>query len=111
MPSSAGSDVVRYLILLLIAGNLFALAVGVMMLLAPARLNAWFNVTDRLISMRRLTKPLDGMRDTDATLFRYSRRPPLSSAACGCFGSSPCGAGRKPPTAGFPRAARSSRWP
>ena len=73
MPSSAGNDVVRYLILLLIAGNLFALAVGVMMLLAPARLNAWFNVTDRLISMRRLTKPLDVMRDTDTTLFRYSR--------------------------------------
>lgn len=73
MPSSAGNDVVRYLILILIAGNLFALAVGAMMLLAPARLNAWFNVTDRLISMRRLTKPLDVMHDTDATLFRYSR--------------------------------------
>ena len=73
MPSSAANDAIRYLVFLLIAGNLFALAIGVLMLVAPLRMNAWFSVTGKPISLRKLTKPLDAMRDTDTAMLRYSR--------------------------------------
>ncbi len=62
-----------YLILLLILGNLFALGIGVLMLVAPRRLGGIFKITDRWISMRRLTKPLDVPRQTDLAMLRYPR--------------------------------------
>ncbi len=58
---------------LLIAGNLFTLLVGVLMLVAPQRLAAMFKVSDRWVSTKRAFEPLDMMRETDNFVLRYPR--------------------------------------
>ena len=62
-----------YLILLLVLGNLFALFIGVLMLLAPRQLDKISQLSNRWISTRRLTKPLAMSRPTDRTMLRYPR--------------------------------------
>ncbi|MBI3546515.1 MAG: hypothetical protein HY081_07990 [Gammaproteobacteria bacterium] len=62
-----------YLVQFLIVGNLLALLVGVMMLAAPKRLAKFFKLTDRWISTRRLTKPLEVPRRADQAMLRYPR--------------------------------------
>lgn len=62
-----------YLVVLLIFGNLFALAVGVLMLAAPQWLGALFKVSNRWISTRKITKPLAKPRSTDRAMLRYPR--------------------------------------
>lgn len=62
-----------YLILFLLVGNLFALAVGVLMMAAPQRLGALFKISNRWISTRRMTKPLAKPRQADRALLRYPR--------------------------------------
>jgi hypothetical protein len=62
----------RYLILFLIAGNLAALVVGVLMLSMPQRLASWMHF-GRRFSARRFTKPLEVMHETDAVMLRYPR--------------------------------------
>ena len=62
-----------YLVQFLIIGNLLALLIGVMMLTAPKQLAKFFKLTDRWISTRRLTKPLEVPRRADRALLRYPR--------------------------------------
>ena len=62
-----------YLIVLLIAGNVFALVIGVVMLLAPQRLAALSKLSNRWISTRQLTKPLERPRPTERAMLRYPR--------------------------------------
>lgn len=62
-----------YLILILIFGNLFALGIGVLMLAAPQRLGAVFKISNRWISTRRATKPLETPYQTERVMLRYPR--------------------------------------
>ena len=62
-----------YAVVLLIFGNLFALFIGVLMLVAPRQLNALFKFSNRWISTRKLTKSLDKPRPTDRAMLRYPR--------------------------------------
>jgi hypothetical protein len=62
-----------YLVVLLIFGNVFALIIGVLMLAAPQQLGALFNFSNRWISTRQLTKPLEKPRPTDSAMLRYPR--------------------------------------
>jgi len=62
-----------YLILFLIFGNLFALFIGVLMIAAPQRLGDLFKISNRWISTRRMTKPLETPRQADRTMLRYPR--------------------------------------
>ena len=62
-----------YLILFLIFGNLFALFIGVLMIAAPQRLGDLFKISNRWISTRRVTKPLEKPRQADRTMLRYPR--------------------------------------
>ena len=62
-----------YLVLLLIAGNLFAFFIGVLMLVAPQKLGGVFSFANRWISTRAMTKPLATPHQTDRTLLRYPR--------------------------------------
>ena len=62
-----------YLILFLIFGNLFAVFIGVLMIVAPQRLGDLFKISNRWISTRRMTKPLEIPRQADRTMLRYPR--------------------------------------
>lgn len=62
-----------YLIVLLIIGNVFALGIGVLMLVAPQQLGALFKFSNRWISTRQLTKPLEKPRPTEHAMLRYPR--------------------------------------
>jgi hypothetical protein len=62
-----------YLILFLIFGNLFAFFIGVLMLAAPQQLSALFKFSNRWISTRRMTKPLEKPRQADRAMLRYPR--------------------------------------
>ena len=62
-----------YLILFLIFGNLFAFFIGVLMIAAPQRLGNLFRISNRWISTRRMTKPLEKPRQTDRTMLHYPR--------------------------------------
>ncbi len=62
-----------YLILILIIGNLFALFIGVLMLAAPQQLGNVFKMTNRWISVRQMTKPLEVPHETDRAMLRYPR--------------------------------------
>lgn len=62
-----------YLIVLLIFGNVFALVIGVLMLAAPQHLSAIFKFSNRWISTRKLTKPLEKPRPTERAMLRYPR--------------------------------------
>lgn len=73
MLQTAGSEVLRFILLVLIAGNLLALAVGALLALVPRKAQGWFRHGDRWISTRQLTKPLDVMRNADSTMLRYPR--------------------------------------
>lgn len=54
----------------LIAGNLFALLVGILMLAVPHRLQSLFKASDRWVSTKRTFEPLDLMHDADRHFFR-----------------------------------------
>jgi hypothetical protein len=62
-----------YLVVLLIIGNVFAFGIGVLMLAAPQQLSAVFKFSNRWISTRKLTKPLEKPRPTERTMLRYPR--------------------------------------
>jgi hypothetical protein len=63
----------RYLMYLLIAGNLFALGLGVLLLVVPQKLVGWVGIGARWFSWRRATRALDIKHDTDAMLMRNPR--------------------------------------
>lgn len=62
-----------YVIQFLVIGNLFALAIGVLMLLAPKQLGRLSALSNRWISTRRMTKPLAVPRQADRAMLRYPR--------------------------------------
>jgi len=62
-----------FFILLLIVGNLFAVFVGAMLLVAPDRLASWSRFGDSWISTRKLLKPLEVPHETEGTMLRYPR--------------------------------------
>lgn len=62
-----------YLVVLLIMGNVFAFGIGVLMLAAPQQLSAVFKFSNRWISTRKLTKPLEKPRRTEHAMLRYPR--------------------------------------
>ena len=62
-----------FLILFLIFGNLFAFFIGVLMIAAPQRLGYLFKISNRWISTRRMTKPLEKPRQADRAMLRYPR--------------------------------------
>jgi hypothetical protein len=66
-------SILYYLVVLLIVGNVLAFGVGVLMLAAPQELKAVFKFSNRWISTRKLTKPLEKARPADRTLLRYPR--------------------------------------
>jgi hypothetical protein len=63
----------QYLTWFLIGGNLIALVVGMLMFIAPARLDRWMGVSARWFSTRKLLKPLEIPRDADRILLNYPR--------------------------------------
>lgn len=73
MKTAISMQVAHFIAQLLIAGNLFALLLGVLMLVAPQRLASMFNVSDRWVSTKRTFEPLDMVHDTDTISFRYPR--------------------------------------
>jgi hypothetical protein len=66
-------SMLHYLVVLLIVGNVFAFGVGVLMLAAPQQFSALFKFSQRWISIRKLTKPLEKPRPTELTMLRYPR--------------------------------------
>jgi hypothetical protein len=60
-----------YAILFLIVGNIFAVVVGILMMTAPHRFRSWFSGSNRRISLRKLTKPLDISHETDRVLLKH----------------------------------------
>ncbi|MDH3513349.1 MAG: hypothetical protein OEM83_00575 [Gammaproteobacteria bacterium] len=62
-----------YLVVFLIYGNIFALVLGVLMLAVPGSLSALFKFSNRWISTRQLTKPLEKPRSTERAMLRYPR--------------------------------------
>ncbi|MHB1142081.1 MAG: hypothetical protein ACYC1T_10005 [Sulfuricaulis sp.] len=62
-----------YLVMLLIVGNVLAFGIGVLMLAAPQQLSAVFKFSNRWISTRKLTKPLEKTRQTENAMLRYPR--------------------------------------
>lgn len=62
-----------YFVLFLVVGNLLASVIGVIMLAAPRHLKALFQFSNRWISTRKMTKPLEKPRPADHILLRYPR--------------------------------------
>ena len=73
MKTAISMQVAHFIAQLLIAGNLFTLLIGVMMLVAPQRLASMFKVSDRWVSTKRTFEPLDMVHDTDNVALRYPR--------------------------------------
>lgn len=71
---SGTSELMRFLIVALVIGNLLALAGGVLLLLAPQSMINWLGLRRaHPLSMRRVTKSLETLRDIDAPIMRYAR--------------------------------------
>lgn len=66
-------SVLYYVVVLLIYGNIFALAIGVLMLVSPKWLSSLFQYSNRWVSTRRMTKPLEKPRPTERAMLRYPR--------------------------------------
>ncbi len=73
MKTAISQQIAHLIAHLLIAGNIFALVVGLLMLALPHRLEALFKVSDRWVSTKRTFEPLDLMHDTDRHVLRYPR--------------------------------------
>lgn len=73
MKTAISQQIAHLIAHLLIAGNIFALLVGILMLAVPHRLEALFKVSDRWVSTKRTFEPLDLMHDTDRHVMRYPR--------------------------------------
>lgn len=73
MKTAISMQVAHLIAQLLIAGNLFTLVIGVVMLVAPHRLESMFKVSDRWVSTKRAFEPLDLVHDSDKVALRYPR--------------------------------------
>ena len=57
----------------LLVGNIFAVLVGVLMLIAPQRLERWAHLANRWVSTHALTERLEQMHDVDSYAFKHAR--------------------------------------
>ncbi len=73
MKTAISQQIAHFIAQLLVAGNFFALIIGILMLAVPHRLEALFKVSDRWVSTKRSFEPLDLMHDTDRRVLRYPR--------------------------------------
>ena len=71
--SITSGSALYYLVLFLVVGNLFALFIGVLMLLAPEHLGKLSALSNRWISIRRMAKPLAKPHQADRAMLRYPR--------------------------------------
>lgn len=72
--SSTTSELMRLLVVVLIAGNVLALAAGLSLLLVPRQVAKWLGLSsDHPMSIRRLTKALEQPRDGERAMLRYPR--------------------------------------
>jgi hypothetical protein len=62
-----------YLVVLLIFGNVFALIIGVLMLMAPQQLSILSKFSNRWISTRKYSEVLEKSRPAERTMLRYPR--------------------------------------
>lgn len=84
--TGTASEVMRLFGIVLILGNLFALAAGVALLLAPHKVITWLGLrTQHPLSVRRLTKVLDVPRNSDKVMLRYPRVLGAALLASGIF--------------------------
>lgn len=71
---SVTTEVIRLFIAVLVVGNVLALAAGLSLVLAPRKVTKWLGLkSNHPLSIRRLTKPLERLRDGDRVLLRYPR--------------------------------------
>lgn len=89
---SASQELIRVALMILLVGNVFAVVVGVFMIIAPQRLARWSRLPNRWVSTKAVIEPLEQMRDVD----RYALRRPrllgvllLAGAAVILFQGSP----------------------
>ncbi len=72
--SSTTLEVMRLLVVVLIAGNVLALAAGLSLLIAPRQVAQWLGLSSaHPLSVRRLTKSLEKPRDSEQAMLRYPR--------------------------------------
>jgi len=69
----------------LLAGNIFAVLVGVLMIFAPQHLARWSHLANRWVSTHALTERLEKMRDIDSYAFRHARLVSLALLAGSLF--------------------------
>lgn len=62
-----------YVVVLLIFGNVFALLIGVLMLVSPQRLSALSKLSNRWVSTRKFSEMLEKSRPGDRVLLSYPR--------------------------------------
>lgn len=70
---------------LLLVGNVFAVLVGVLMIIAPQRLARWSLMANRWVSTHTLTERLEQMRDLDSYAFKHARIVGLALLAGALF--------------------------
>ncbi len=73
MLSSPWQEFLRIGLLALLAGNVLAVIVGVVLIVTPRRLAAWSELTDRWVSTQPVASRLDQMRNVDAYALKYPR--------------------------------------
>jgi hypothetical protein len=73
MSQGPWQEFIRLAVSCLLVGNIFAVLVGVLMVIAPRRLAAWARLTDKWISTRSLTEPLDQTHEVDSYALRWPR--------------------------------------
>lgn len=73
MSSIPETLVIDTMMRVVIAANVFALVIGIVMLLAPQWLTGLSRLGNRWVTLRKLTKPLDIMRNLDEVPLRQPR--------------------------------------
>ncbi|HEX19389.1 MAG TPA: hypothetical protein ENG78_00970 [Acidiferrobacteraceae bacterium] len=66
-------DFVNMVVWFLIIGSVLAVAVGLLLLLAPSRLSMITTITDRWISSRQVIRPMESMIDSDQYSLKHPR--------------------------------------
>ncbi len=80
------SEVMRLFVVVLIVGNVLAFVAGVSLLFAPQRMARWFGFrSEHPLSVRRMTKPLEKIHDSETAMLRYPRVLGVALLAGGIF--------------------------
>jgi hypothetical protein len=84
--SGTTSEVMRVFAVVLIFGNLLALAAGVALLLAPRKVITWLGLrSTHPVSVRRVTKALEIPRNSEKVMLRYPRALGVALLAGGIY--------------------------